>query len=116
MEPERILTVTDHDLPDGTVVLTAVGEVDRDSGQELREVADRAFRRGRRRVVLDLAKVTFCDSSGLSLFIDLHRRADADGGWLRMAGLPAELRSMLRVTHLDQLFAVYDTVEAATRS
>ena len=116
MDLESILTVTDHDLPDGATVLAAVGEIDRDSAKVLREAAERAVGRGHRRLILDLAKVTFCDSSGLSLFIDLHRRADADGGWLRMAGLPTELRSMLRVTHLDQLFAVYDTVEAAAGS
>jgi anti-sigma B factor antagonist len=116
MEPETILTVTDHDLPDGTTVLTVVGEIDRDSGKDLRAVAEEAAGRGQRRLILDLAKVTFCDSSGLSLFIDLHRQAVASAGWLRLAGPPAELRSMMRVTHLDRLFALYDTVEAATES
>jgi hypothetical protein len=33
-----------------------------------------------------------------------------------MVAPQADLRSMLRVTHLDQLFALYDTVEAAAES
>jgi anti-anti-sigma factor len=110
----KLLTMTGHDMPDGTTVLTAAGEIDRDSSKDLREAADRAVRRGHHRLILDLAKVTFCDSSGLSLFIDLHRQADANGGWLRLAGPQAELRDMLQVTRLDHLFALYDTVEAAT--
>ena len=114
MESDSILTVTAHDLPEGTTVLTAVGEIDRDSSKDLREAAKQALRRGRRHLVLDLANVTFCDSSGLSLFVDLHRQAGAAGGTLRLAAPGAELRSMLRVTYLDQLFALYDTVEAAT--
>jgi anti-anti-sigma factor len=116
MESDSILTVTDHDRPDGITVLTPAGELDRDSSKDLREAADQAVRRGRRQLILDLAEVTFCDSSGLSLFIDLHRQAVAGGGWVRLAGPQAELRSMLRVTHLDRLFAPYDTVAAATES
>ena len=112
----EFLTVTDHDLPDGTTVLIAAGEIDRDSSKDLRDAAARAARRGHHRLILDLSKVTFCDSSGLSLFIDLHRQTGAGGGWLRLAGPQADLRSMLRVTHLDHLFALYDTVEAATES
>jgi anti-anti-sigma factor len=116
MESENILTVAGHDLSDSTTVLTLAGEIDRDSSTDLREAADQAVRRGRRRLILDLAKVTFCDSSGLSLFVDLHRQAGANGGWLRLAGAQPELRAMFRVTHLDHLFALYDTVEAATGS
>jgi anti-anti-sigma regulatory factor len=58
MELDSILTVTDHDRPDGTTVLTAMGEIDRDSSKDLREAADQAIRRGRRRLILDLTKVS----------------------------------------------------------
>jgi anti-anti-sigma factor len=115
MELDSILAVTDHDRPDGITILTPAGEIDRDSSKDLREAADRAVRRGRRHLILDLTEVTFCDSSGLSLFIDLHRQADSAGGWLRLAGARPQLRSMLRVTRLDQLLALYDTVEAAAK-
>jgi anti-sigma B factor antagonist len=116
MEPDNILTVTGQDLPGGSTVLTPVGEIDRDSSAALREAAGEAVRRGRRKLILDLTKLTFCDSSGLSLFVDLHRQAGANGGWLRMVSPQANVRSMLRITHLDQLFALYDTVEAAAES
>ena len=116
MEPDNILTVTGQDLPGGVTVLTAAGEIDRDSSTGLREAAAQAVGRGNRRLVLDLTKVTFCDSSGLSLFVDLHRQAGANGGWLRLVVPQAELRSMLRVTHLDQLFALYETTEAAAET
>ena len=91
-------------------------EIDRDSGGELRQAAEPAIRRGRHQLILDLAEVTFCDSSGLSLFIDLHRQASAEGGWLRMAALQEGLRAMMRVTHLDQMFALYESVQAAAEA
>ena len=116
MESDSILSVTGQDLTGGSTVLTAVGEIDRDSSPLLREAAGEAVRRGHRKLILDLTKITFCDSSGLSLFVDLHRQAGANGGWLRMVAPQADLRSMLRLTHLDQLFALYDTVDAAAES
>lgn len=108
-----ILTVTAHDGPGASTVLKATGEIDRDSRERLRLVAEQAIIDGHPRVVIDLSAVTFCDSSGLSLLVDLHREAEAHGGWLRLAAAHAVLRDMLRITHLDRLFATYDTVEAA---
>nr|WP_296072202.1 STAS domain-containing protein [uncultured Actinoplanes sp.] len=112
MTPD-ILTVTTQDGPGVSTVLAVSGEIDRDSRDFLEDAAEEALRRGRPRLVLDAAGVTFCDSSGLSLLVDLHRRTTGQGGWLRLAGAPPLLRTMLRVTHLDQLFPLYDTVPEA---
>jgi anti-sigma B factor antagonist len=102
-----ILTVTAHDGPAGRV-LVAAGEIDRDSRCQLRDAADRAIGGGHHRLVVDLAAVTFCDSSGLSLLVDLHRETQARGGGLRLTGVPPLLRTMLGVTHLDRLFELDD--------
>jgi anti-sigma B factor antagonist len=59
-----ILTVTAHDGPGASTVLKATGEIDRDSRERLRLVAEQAIIDGHPRVVIDLAAVTFCDSSG----------------------------------------------------
>ena len=109
-----ILTVTSSDGPGVSAVITAVGEIDRDSRAGLRKVADEALGRGRRRLVVDMGDVTFCDSSGLSLLVDLHRAAVGEGGSLRLARVRPRMVDMFRVTHLDQLFARYTTVEDAT--
>ncbi len=110
----EIVTVTALPGPRASTVLVVAGEIDRDSRPVLRKAADEALSQGPGRLVLDLAGVTFCDSSGLSLFVDLHRRCEADGGWFRLAAASPGLRDMLRVTHLDRLFPPYDSVEAAT--
>ncbi|MEU4422094.1 STAS domain-containing protein [Actinoplanes sp. NPDC024001] len=111
-----ILTVTVVDGDGAGAVITATGEIDRDSRGDLRDAAENTLSRGRHQLILDLAAVTFCDSSGLSLFVDLHRQTEARDGWLRLAAASPDLRSMLAVTHLDRLLAVYDTVEAAAAS
>jgi anti-sigma B factor antagonist len=114
MTTSDILTVVSREGPGGSTVLTVTGEIDRDSRAFLREAADEAIGRGDRRLVLHLAGLDFCDSSGLSLFVDLHRECATGSGWMRIAAASPVLLEMMRVTNLNRLLAVYDTTEAAT--
>ena len=67
-------------------------------------------------VVVDLAAVTFCDSGGLSLFIDLHQRLDTRGGSLGLAAVQAPVLSVLRAANLDRLLNLYPTVDDAVQA
>jgi len=76
---------------------------------ELLRLADTAAAR----IVLDLSEVPLCDSSALSLFVQVHQRATAAGGWLRLTGPQPMVRRILRVTNLDQLIRVQAAVDAS---
>jgi anti-sigma B factor antagonist len=91
----------------------ATGEIDFQSYQPLLELLTAQLHIGRSKIVLDLDAVSFCDSSGLGMFVSIHRRAGMAGGWLRLARPNPHLRRILAVTNLDRLFGAYDTVEAA---
>ena len=65
------------------------------------------------RVVIDLGAVAFCDSVGLSAFVDGHRRCKAAGGYLRLARATPFLQRILAVVGLLGPVALYRTVEAA---
>jgi anti-sigma B factor antagonist len=110
---EPVLNVTTSDIaPDGAV-LTAAGDIDFGSHGVLRAAAASAFERNRIRLVVDVGKVRICDSSGLSLFVDLHRQTTARGGWFRLAGPSPLLVKTLAVTNLDRVLPAYETVDAA---
>ncbi|MFF7856980.1 anti-sigma factor antagonist [Streptomyces sp. NPDC007904] len=64
-------------------------------------------------LILDLADVTFCDSSGLNTLLRLHCHAQAAGGRLTVAGPPAQLVRMLAVTGIDAVLPVYGAVAEA---
>jgi anti-anti-sigma factor len=113
---EQILTVLAEHVTESVVVLTAAGEIDRDSQSVLGEAAEDALDRGADRIVIDLAEVSFCDSGGLSLFVRLHRQAAGRGGFLRLAAAQPTVRRVLEVTNLDRLLALYPTVEQALRA
>jgi anti-sigma B factor antagonist len=64
-------------------------------------------------VVLDLAELAFCDSSGLGALVRLHKLADGAGGSLCLARLRPQLESTIRLTMLHRLFRIRDDVPAA---
>lgn len=113
---EQILKVTAEHLTGPLAVLRATGEIDRDSIQLLGDAAQEALDRGAHRLIIDLAAVTFCDSSGLRLFVQLHRQTATRGGSLRLAALQPPLWMVLQATNLDRLLAAHPTVDEAVRA
>jgi anti-anti-sigma factor len=94
-------------------VLTAAGDIDFGSHHVLRTAAASEFERNRIRLVVDVSNVRICDSTGLSLFVDLYRQTSARGGWFRLAAPGPLLLKTLAVTNLDRMLPAFDTVDAA---
>ena len=114
MEP--ILTVVPARTTGSVTVLAAAGEIDHDSREVLSDAADAVLSEGCNRLVIDLTRVSFCDSGGLSLFLDLHKAAVAAGGSLRLAGAQPPVLAVVHATNLDRMLHLHDTVEDAVRA
>ncbi|MBP2708368.1 STAS domain-containing protein [Microbispora sp. RL4-1S] len=65
-------------------------------------------------LVIDLSETEFCDSTGLSALVAVHRRLSRPETQLALAGAAGVIARLLRLTQLDQLFRCYETREAAT--
>jgi anti-sigma B factor antagonist len=68
---------------------------------------------GARAVVIDLAGVTFMDSTGLSALIELDRALAARSGRLVLACPEGPARLLFDVTGVAELLALHPTREAA---
>ena len=104
--------VTAVEEQDGAIVVRAAGELDLYNADELREVLGEVAARKPERLVLDLAGVSFIDSTGLGVLIEArtkltNRRA------LLLAAPQLETRRALEVSGLDRHLPVYATVEEA---
>lgn len=97
------------DGADGAVVLVVGGEVDLLTAPLMTEAVTAAITRRPPVVVIDLAEVTFLDSSGLSILAGAHTSAP-DGSQVRVVapadGMP--YRAM-HLTGLDEILAVFPT-------
>jgi anti-sigma B factor antagonist len=105
---DDLLRVSAEKVGDRVTVLTAVGELDRDSMHVLGSAADAALEAGTTRLVLALGALTFCDSSGLRLFVELHKRTS-----LHLADLRSPVAAVIDATNLQRLLAIHPTVAEA---
>lgn len=70
------------------------------------------FAHGNRSIVLDLADVTFIDSSGLGALIASLKAKGSDGE-LVIAGARAAVANLFKLTRMDKVFRMYDTTDTA---
>ncbi len=94
------------------VVVTAAGEIDVESAVGLGE-AVRESLQSSSRLVVDLSRVTFIDSTGLGALIDARRRAVAKGGSVSLVKPPDLVRRILAGTQLQHFLPVFESLRAA---
>jgi stage II sporulation protein AA (anti-sigma F factor antagonist) len=97
---------------DGIRVLTLVGEIDRDTGQALRQALDSSGT-PRPRIVVDLSRVTFMDSTGINIFIAAHRALTETGGWIRLAAPTEAVMRVLQIVGVDAVIDCRETLRQA---
>jgi anti-sigma B factor antagonist len=88
-----------------TAVLSLSGELDMATAPQVRECVADAIAAGSPRVLVDLAELTFCDSAGLTAFIQGDKHCAARGGWLRLT------RPGGHVARVMELSGVLDLLE-----
>jgi anti-anti-sigma factor len=108
-------SLSDRAVDDGLHVITPSGEIDIVTAPDFKARLMMVIDRGARRVVVDLSAVPFMDSSGLNALITAQRRASATGAVVALAGMDPNLRKVLELTGLHEVFAIYDSVDAAAR-
>ncbi|MBU2489539.1 MAG: STAS domain-containing protein [Proteobacteria bacterium] len=109
-------TVRGPEKGKGVTVISAPRRLDAQQAgsfrAELRELADR----GVFRIVADLSQTETIDSSGLGALVSRIAIIRENGGDMRLAGCNEFVTGLLNITHLDQVFTCYPTVEEAMKS
>ncbi|MFF2144738.1 STAS domain-containing protein [Kitasatospora sp. NPDC058190] len=98
---------------DEAVVCRVEGEIDQAQQAKLENALARAVRDRPPQLVVDLAGVTFCDSSGLNTFLQTLQDTTLAGTRLVLAALSPQIRRLLEITSTDELFTIRDNVHAA---
>ncbi|MFF0549697.1 STAS domain-containing protein [Streptomyces sp. NPDC004311] len=82
------------------------GEIDMNSSPEVREDLTAALDASPSGLDIDLAAVTFCDSSGLHVLLDLHHRAQEAGKTLVLSALSRAIIRLLHITGVQDLLTI----------
>jgi anti-anti-sigma factor len=88
-------------------VLRLTGELDIDSAAELRQHAQAELAAGRcRTLTLDMSGLTFIDSSGLGLLIELRRLAGMSEVTLELTNVPPGPARVIAIAGLSETFGL----------
>ncbi|MBB2913661.1 anti-anti-sigma factor [Streptosporangium becharense] len=99
-----------------TLVVRACGELDYRNAPVFRSELTRAWEATTPpTVVIDLAGLTFCDSTGMAELILGLQRSRALGTRLVLAGVHGTLERILAITGLRSAFEVFDSAEEAVQ-
>lgn len=82
-------------------------------GSPLQNLVTDQVARGRTRLILDLAHEKHMDSNDLAQTLEAFKQAAAGGGELVIANPNSKIREIFRITHLDQVVALFDSVDEA---
>lgn len=105
--PGSPLSIESRRLPHGAVEVSLVGELDLATldllEQELEQITA-----AEKRVVLDLRRLAFIDSSGLHALLRADRRLSEAGGQLTIVRGPRAVERLFRLTGLDTRLRIID--------
>ncbi len=105
--------IEDRRIGDNTHVVAVTGEVDLFTAPEFKQRVMAPIAAGVEHVIVDLTRTTFIDSSSLGALIGAHRRLKSRGGRLVVACNSEAIVKTFRITGLDGVFRLVDSVEAA---
>lgn len=71
---------------------------------------------GRKKVVVDLARVGWINSTGMGILLSAQSVLRRHAGDLKLANVSSRIRNILYVTKLNLIFECYDSVEKAIES
>ncbi len=105
LEPFRVEVEPSRD----DVRVTPVGELDLATAPDLRRELDRLHEAGFDRLVLDLRRLRFMDSTGLRLVLEVDQDA-RDGGWeFSLVRGPETVQRLFEITNLTERLNFIDS-------
>ncbi|HEY7112849.1 MAG TPA: STAS domain-containing protein [Thermoanaerobaculia bacterium] len=84
-----------------------------DTAQALTETTERIARERKGALVLDLSALEYMDSTGVGVLIGALKRFQEGKRDILLAAPQRRILAGLRVTHLDSLFRIYESLDLA---
>ena len=110
------LNINERQAGDVTV-LDMSGKITIGEGSvSLRAAIRRLLEEGKKRILLNLAGVSYVDSSGIGELVSSYTAINKEGGQLKLLNLTQKIQDLLTITKLLTVFDVYDNEAEALNS
>lgn len=97
----------------GLSVCYVEGEIDINSSPALKKSFDKLLSAKTPKIIVNLSKVTYVDSSGLATLVEILKNMRSYGGKLRLTNLSSKIKSLFEITKLEKLFDIKANEEEA---
>ena len=104
-----------QNFDDVAVAAVPVDELDAsNAGEFKRDIAPVLQASGK--LVLDLGRLRFVDSSGLGAMLSCLRQLSAKNGDLKLCGMSKQVRALFELVRMHRIFDIYATRDDAVRA
>jgi anti-sigma B factor antagonist len=110
------MTVTERKVGGVTVVDVSGRMVATENPGRLKDKITSLIFQGEKQIVLNLANVSYVDSSGLGEMVACYGSATKGGAELKLANVGNRIKDLLVMTRLLTIFDAHDTEDAAIKS
>lgn len=107
--------LTTKEVPEGVVVTLEDTRVDMAVSRKFRDELAKVIEKKPDLLVLDLTDTEYFDSSALGTLVSILREAKSYGGQIRLANLNQTLRTLMKLSKLDAMFKIYESVDEALK-
>lgn len=112
------MAIKSKTIHDGQIAIielkgSLVGDCDTDL---FRDEVDDFLEQGSRYLIIDMQKVSYMNSSGLGALLSAQTNFKNNGGEIRLVGVGKNIKNLLTVTRLINIFDVKETIDKAVES
>ncbi len=108
-----VTSTTPKPRKDRPNMLPLEGEIDLHLSPSIAASLARMIEKKPPKLVVDLSRLTYIDSSGLAVLIEAMQNVEQYGGQFALAGLQETIRVIFEIARLDQVFRIFPDAEAA---
>jgi len=110
------ISISTEQVTEKCALVVLSGRFDAGTANVLKDVFYDVIAGNTRHVIVDMAKVTFIDSSGLAAIVSALKMLRRVGGSLLLADMQPQARMVFSLTMLDQIISIYPSRQAAIDS
>ncbi|WP_219511422.1 STAS domain-containing protein [Nonomuraea ceibae] len=111
----RFVPATDSGRTD-LCVLAVVGNLEYASAEQVRADLQQLVQSDHRHLILDLTRLDFLDSTGISILLAARSRIVKGDGVFALCGVNERAARIFKITALDQIIPLHPTLDQALQS
>lgn len=94
------------EMKNDLVVCFIDGEIDINTSPDIKKTFDKFLSKKSPKILINLAKVNYIDSSGLATLVEILKNMRSYGGKMKLCNMSAKVKGLFEITKLDKLFDI----------